>query len=117
MDINKQPTQYHLVYKLESFREKIKETTDKDTIMAIARQAYDLAAPVRIDPTFHYKIQGKEKTLTLLSYEIRSYEKSNSEIEVIQFQLSSTILMLMLQFIQGSLEDIQQILSEFKKVA
>ena len=117
MDMNQQLTQYHLIYKLESFREKIKATTDKNEMMAIARQAYDLAAPVHIDPTFHYKIQGKEKTLTLLSYEIRSYEKSNSEIEVVQFQLSSTILMLMLQFIQGSLEDIQQILSEFKKVA
>ena len=117
MDMNQQPTQYHLIFKLELLREKIKATTDKDEIMAIARQVYDLAAPFPIDPSFHYKIQGKEKTLTLLSYEIRSYEKSNSEIEVVQFQLSSTILMLMLQFIQGSLEDIQQILSEFKKVA
>ena len=117
MNINQQPTQYHLINKLESLRVKIKETTEKDTLMALARQAYDLAAPVHIDPAFHYKIQGKEKTLTLLSYEIRSYEKSNSEIEVIQFQLSSTILMLMLQFIQGSLEDLQQVLTEFKKVA
>ena len=117
MDMNQQPTQYHLIFKLELLREKIKATTDKNEIMALARQACDLAAPVPIDPSFGYRIQGKEKTLTLLSYEIRSYEKSNSEIEVVQFQLSSTILILMLQFIQGSLEDIQQILSEFKKVA
>ena len=63
------------------------------------------------------KIEGKERTLTLLSHEIRSYEKSNTEIEVIQFQLSSTILMLMLQFIQGSLEDMEQVLAECRKVA
>lgn len=86
-------------------------------VFATTRQAYVLASPVPIDPTFSYKIEGKERALTLLSHEIRSYEKSNIEIEVIQFQLSFTTLMLMLQYIQGSLEDMEQVLAECRKVA
>ena len=112
-----QPTQNHLIHKLESLRQIINKANDKEKMIATARQAYEIATPIPIDPSFSYKIEGKERTLTLLSYEIRSYEKSNSEIEVIQFQLSSTILMLMLQFIQGSLEDMEQVLAECRKVA
>ena len=50
-------------------------------VFATARQAYVLASPVPIDPTFSYKIEGKERTLTLLLHEIRSYEKSNTELK------------------------------------
>lgn len=112
-----QPTQHHLIYKLETLRQVINTTADIETMIAAARQAYVLATPVPISPSFGYKIEGKERTLNLLAHEIRSYEKSNSELEVIQFQLSSTILMLMLQFIQGSLEDLQKVISEERKVA
>ena len=111
------PTQHHLIYKLESLRQIINKTTDRETMFATARQAYVLASPVPIDLAFSYKIEGKERTLSLLSHEIKSYEKSNTETEVIQFQLSSTILMLMLQYIQGSLEDMEQVLAECSKVA
>lgn len=111
------PTQHHLIYELESLRQIINKSDDKPTVIATARKAYVLAAPVPIDPSFKYKIEGKERTLTLLAHEIRSYEKSHTEIEVIQFQLSSTILMLMLQFIQGSLEDMEQVLAECRRVA
>ena len=90
---------------------------DKETIFDTARQAYILALPVPIDPAFSYKIEGKGRTLYLLANEIKSYEKSNTEIEVIQFQFASTILMLMLQFIQGSLEDMQKVIFEHQKVA
>ena len=117
MELNKLPTQYHLIFKLESLRNKIKNTANKEIMISVARQAYELAVPVPIDPSFSYKIEGKEKTLILLSHEIRSYEKSNTEIEVIQFQLSSTLLMLMLQFIKGSLEDMQQVLADYRNVA
>ena len=111
------PTQLHLICRLQTFREAISKATDKEMMMTVARQAYVLASPVSIDPSFGYKIEGKEKTLTLLAHEIRSYEKSNSEIEVIQFQLSSTILMLMLQFMQGSLEDMEGLSTGYQKVA
>ena len=74
-------------------------------------------SPASIDPTFSYKIEGKERTLNLLSHKIKSYEKRNIEIEVIQFQPSSTALMLMLQYIRTSLEDLEQVLAECGKVA
>ena len=111
------PTQHHLIFKLESLRHVINKTVDKDMMIATARQACVLASTVPIDPAFSYKIEGRERTMSLLSHEIRSYEKSNTEIEVIQFQLSSTILMLMLQYIRGSLEDIEHVLAECRKVA
>ncbi len=115
--MNTTPTQLHLIFKLETLRQNILRTQEKAIIISIARQAYVLASPVPIDPAFSYKIEGKERTLTMLSNEIRGYEKSNTEIEVIQFQFSSTILMLMLQFITGSLSDMQQVLEEYKRVA
>ncbi len=111
------PTQIHLIFELESLRQIIINTTNKETIFATARQAYELTTPVPIDPAFSYKIEGKERTLNILSHEIRSYEKSNTEIEVIKFQFTSTILMLMLQFIQGSLSDMQKVIAENRKVA
>lgn len=111
------PTQLHLICRLESLREEITKTTGKEIMIAIARQAYVLASPVSIDPSFGYKIEGKERILTILAHEIRSYEKSNSETEVIRFQLASTILMLMLQFMQGSLGDLQEVIKENRKVA
>ena len=115
--MNATPTQLHLIFKLEALRQTIIKSQEKEIIFATARQAYVLATPVPIDPTFSYKIEGKERTLTMLANEIRSYEKSNTEIEVIQFQFASTILMLMLQFIQGSLGDMQQVIAEHRKVA
>lgn len=111
------PTQLHLIFKLESLRQIIINSDDNETIFATAKEAHLLATPVPIDPAFSYKIEGKERTLTILSQEVRSYENSNTEIEVIQFQFASTILMLMLQFIQGSLGDMQKIITENKKVA
>lgn len=115
--MNTTPTQFHLIFKLESYRQIIVNSTEKETIFATARQAYILATPVPIDPAFSYKIEGKERTLAILSHEIRSYENSNTELEVIQFQFASTLLMLMLQFIQGSLGDMQKVIAENKKVA
>lgn len=111
------PTQFHLIFTLETFRQIILKSLDKETIFAAGRQTYVLATPVPIDSSFNYKIEGKERTLTILTNEITSYEKSNTEIEVIQFQFASTILMLMLQFIKGSLGDMQQVITEHKKVA
>ncbi len=111
------PTQSHLIFKLESLRQIIINSNDKETIFATARQAHLLATPVPIDLSFGYKIECKERTLTILSHEVRSYENSNTEMEVIKFQFASTILMLMLQFIQGTLGDIQKIIAENKKVA
>lgn len=108
-----QPTQLHMIYKLESMRQIILNTIDRTAMLGLAQKVYDITFPVPIDPAYKYKIEGKERTLTMLAYEIRSYEKSNTEIEVIQFQLASTILMLMLQFIDGSLETLQEELSKF----
>ena len=115
--MNTTPTQSHLIFKLEALRQNIILSQDKETIFDIARQAYELALPVPIDLAFKYKIQGKERTLYLLANEIKSYKNSNTEIEVIKFQFTSTILMLMLQFIQGSLEDMQKVIFEHQKVA
>ena len=115
--MNTTPTQSHLIFRLEALRQNIMLSQDKETIFDTARQAYDLALPVPIDLAFSYKIEGKERTLYLLANEIKSYDKSNTEIEVIQFQFASTILMLMLQFIQGSLEDMQKVIFEHQKVA
>ena len=115
--MNTTPTQLHLIFKLETFRQTIIQSQDKEIIFATARQAFVLASPVSIDPAFSYKIEGKERKLAMLANEIRSYEKSNAEIEVIQFQFASTILMLMLQFIQGSLGDMEQVIKAYKKVA
>ena len=115
--MNTTPTQFHLIFRLEDLRQIIIKSVEKETIISTARQAYVLASPVPIDPTFSYKIEGKERTLTILANEIRGYEKSNTEIEVIQFQFASTILMLMLQFIQGSLSDMEQVIEAHKKVA
>ena len=109
-----QPTQLHLIYKLESMRQIIISTTDRTAILGLAQKVYDITFPVPIDPEYKYKIEGKERTLMMLAYEIRSYEKCNTEVEVIQFQLASTILILMLQFIEGSLETMQTVLIEYK---
>ncbi len=111
------PTQLHLICKLQTLRNIINTSNDLNIMMAAARQAFVLATPVPIDPLFGYKIEGKERTLTLLTHEIRSYEISNSEQEVVQFQLSSTILMLMLQYMQGSLEDMEMLIKMNRKVA
>ncbi len=110
-----QPTQLHLIYKLESMRQIILVTTDLAALLDLAQKAYDISFPVPIDPSFRYKIEGKERTLNMLANEIRQFRKSNSETEVIQFQLSSTILMLMLQFIEGSLDSMQTVLGGFAK--
>ena len=115
--MNTTPTQLHLIFKLEALRQAIIQSQEKEIIFATARQAYVLASPVPIDPAFNYKIEGKERTLTMLANEIRSYEKSNTEMEVIQFQIASTILMLMLQFIQGRLGEMQQLIKEHQKAA
>ena len=109
-----QPTQLHLIYKLESMRQIIMNTTDRSAMLRLAQKVYDITFPVPIDPAYKYKIEGKERTLMMLAYEIRSYEKSNTEIEVVQFQLASTILMLMLQFIDGTLESMQEELNKLK---
>lgn len=63
-----------------------------------------ISSPVPIDPAFKYKIEGKDRILQMLSMEIRTFERGHTEIEVVQFQIASTILMLMLQFIERSLE-------------
>ena len=104
-----QPTQLHLIYKLEAMRQVILKTAELSTVLQMAQKVYDIALPVPIDPEFIYKIEGKERTLRMLQNEIRQYMKSNIEVEVIQFQLSSTILMLMLQFIEGSLEGMETV--------
>ncbi len=111
------PSQLHLIYKLESMRQIILQTTDKTAMFELAQKVYDITFPVPIDLFFKYKIEGKKRTLLILANEIRTYQKSNTEIEVIQFQLSSTILMLMLQFIEGSLENMSDKLIEFKMKA
>lgn len=112
-----QPTQLHLVFKLEAMRQVILNTNEISAVIAMAQKVIDITSPVPIDPEFKYKIEGKEKILTLLKNEIRQFERSNSEPEVIRFQISSTILMLMLQFIEGSLEEMQEMLGEGRKVA
>lgn len=78
-------------------------------MITLTLAAVDLALPVPIDPSFEYKIVGKERTLNMLRQEIRLYEKGNTEPEIISFQLSSSILMLMLQFIEGTLQVPQDI--------
>ena len=89
--MNTIPTQSHLIFKLEALRQIIIESYDKETIFTTAREAYALATPIPIDPAFGYKVEGKEKTLYLLANELKSYENSNTEIEVIKFQFTSTI--------------------------
>ena len=111
------PSQLHLIYKLESMRQIILNTTDRKALFSLAKKVCDITFPVPIDPAFKYKIEGKERTLLILSNEIRTYQKSNTELEIIKFQLSSTILILMLQFIDGSLKDLQQIIVNLRKVA
>lgn len=56
-----------------------------------------------------------QRTQQMLQNEIGQYGKSNSEIEVVQFQIASTILMLMLQFIEGSLQGMQEVLHHQKE--
>ena len=112
-----QPTQLHLIYKLEAMRKVIAAGTNLSSILTIAQQVYVIASPVPIDPAFGYKIEGKDRILQMLSNEIRTFERGNAEIEVVQFQLSSTILMLMLQFIEGSLEGMRGMLEEERKIA
>ena len=104
------PSQLHLIYKLESMRQIILNTADKNAILKLAQKVYDITFPVPIDLSFKYKIEGKERTLFMLANEIHSYEKSNTEIEVVQFQFAATILMLMLQFIEGSLEQMNELI-------
>ena len=111
------PSQLHLIFNLESLRKIILQSINRELILTAAQDAYLLATPVRLDPNFNYKIEGKERALSILANEIRGYQKCNTEIEVIQFQFASTILMLMLQFIQGSLEDMQKVIFEHQKVA
>jgi len=104
------PTQLHLIYKIEAMRQVILQTADLSAVLQMAQRVYVIASPVPIDPEFGYKIEGKDRILQMLSNEIRTFERGNAEIEVVQFQIASTILMLMLQFIEGSLEEIQQVL-------
>jgi len=108
--------QINLIFKLHQIREKINKATDVASIIKYGREAYSLAFPVPIDKDFGYKIEGKNRTLLILNNELRSYEKSNTEMEVIQFQIASSILMLMLSFIQGSLQNLDDMIEEFKKV-
>ena len=115
--MNSTPTQLHLIFRLEALRQIIVNSADRETIFETARQANNLATPVPIDENFGYKIVGKERTLAMLAQEIRSYERSGTELEVIQFQFASTILILMLQFIEGSFSDLQKVIEENKKVA
>lgn len=111
------PSQLHLIYKLESMRQIILNIEDKAAMLALTQKVYDITLPVPIDPSFKYKIEGKERTLFILANEIRSYQKSNTEIVVVQFQLASTILMLMLQFIEGSLEQMNEMIVQHRKSA
>ena len=106
--------QVNLIFKLHQIRENINKTNDIATIIQLGKEAYSLAFPISIDKAFGYKIEGKNKTLLMLNNELRSYEKSNTEIEVIQFQIASSILMLMLSFIQGSLDNLNDVIAEYK---
>ena len=105
-----EPSQLHLIYKLESMRQIILNTKDVAAMMDMGQKAYDISFPVPIDPEFGYRIEGKQRILSILANEIRTYRQSNTEPEVIQFQISSTILMLMLQFIGGSLSEMEELL-------
>lgn len=106
--------QANLIFKLHEIRNTINKTSDLASIIELGRYAHSLAFPVPIDKGFGYKIEGKNKTLHLLNNELRTYENSNTEIEVIQFQIASSILMLMLQFIDGSLENLEEMIDEIR---
>ena len=106
------PVHIQIIFKLNELRNVINGTFDKDLMMETALTAIKIASPAET------KKEGKEKILNLLENEIRSYSKNTStEIEVIQFQLSSSILMLCLQFIEGSYDDMQAFLIEYNKRA
>lgn len=107
-------TQINLIFKLHQIRESINKAKDTASIIELGKEAYTLVFPVPIDKDFGYKIEGKNKTLLTLNNELRSYEKSNTEMEVIQFQIASSVLMLMLSFIQGSLERLNEMIAEYK---
>jgi hypothetical protein len=109
--MNTSPTQIHLIYKLESMRKIVANVNHLPSIIAIAQKVYDITFPVPIGPSFKYKIEGKERTLNQLQQEIRLYSTSKTEIEVVQFQLASTIMILMLQFIDGTLEEMRGVLT------
>ena len=105
------PLHIQIIYSLDNLRTIINNTVDKEVMMQAALQAIEITEPIET------KKEGKERILNLLKNEIRSYSKSNTEIEVIQFQLSSSILMLCLQFIEGSYDDMQAFLIEYNKRA
>lgn len=107
-------SQIHLIYKLHQIRENINRATDIATIIECGNEAYSLAFPVPVDKDFGYKIEGKNKTLHMLNNELRGYAKSNTAFEVIQFQIASSILMLMLSFIQGSLQHLNELIQQYR---
>lgn len=106
------PLNIQIVYSLDKLRTQINSTVDKEVMMQTALKA------IEITELIETKKEGKERILTLLKNEIRSYSKSSTtEIEVIQFQLASSILMLCLQFIEGSYDDMQALIIELRKRA
>lgn len=99
------------IYKLNELRTIINDSRDTSIIMQTALQAIELTEHIET------KKEGKERILHLLKSEIRTYTNSHIEIEVIQFQVASTLLMLGLQFIEGTIDDMIAMLIEFAKKA
>ncbi len=101
------PQHIETIYRLSELRSIINNTIDKSLIMQTAMKAVEIVEHLETNK------QGKEKILNLLKNEIRTYTNSNSEIEIVQFQLASTILMLCLQFIEGTVDDMQAMMMAF----
>ncbi len=107
----KLPKHIAIIYRLNELRIIINNTLDKTLMMNTAKEAIEITEGIKT------KKEGKERILNLLKNEIRSYSNSTTEIEVVQFQLSSSILMLSLQFLEGTVDDMNAMILQFAKRA
>ena len=92
---------------LHEIRIIINSTLDKTKMIIIAKEAIEITERIKT------KKEGKERIIDMLKNEIRSYSNSNSEIEIVQFQLASSILMLSLQFLEGTIDDMNAMIIQF----
>ena len=103
----KLPPHIETFYRLNEIRIIINSTLDKTKMIIIAKEAIEITERIKT------KKEGKERIIDMLKNEIRSYSNSNSEIEIVQFQLASSILMLSLQFLEGTIDDMNAMIIQF----
>ena len=107
--------QFELVKSLDRLLKKIRLSKDKEEISLLGRESIRLAAP--IPPFVHdwmknknYPRESKEMAMKQIWFDIKNIEENNNDWKYVHFQLSGSIAMLILKFVEGGVDRANEII-------